>query len=235
MKKLYRKEINTAFLVGAVVCGGIAGYGVNEMCGDGLKSFVKEWVSDPIGVGSCAPSSKYVTREIVQCLNIKRDHPLRILEVGSGTGVCTREITNHLSGRKYTLDAIEINSTFAQELKKEFKNNSQVTIHEVDITKWKPTEQYDIIVSTLPFNLLPPETTAKVIESYKKWIVPGGRLSYVEGAGSSTLSKIFMNANARTSFDKKYKLVSEFKEAHLDKTVLILRNIPIYYVHHLKL
>lgn len=234
MRNLYRGEINAAFLAGAVACGGIAGYGINEMCGDGLKPFVKEWVSNPIGVGSCAPSSKYVTKEIVRCLDVKTDHPLRILEVGSGTGVCTREITSHLSGKKYSLDAIEINTTFAQSLKDEYRENPYVTIHQTDITKWQPTKQYDVIVSTLPFNLLPPEVTTKIIESYKRWIVPGGRLSYVEGAGSSHFSKLFMNTEKRTSFEKKYKLVSDFKEAHLDKTVLILRNIPVYYVHHLK-
>lgn len=234
MRNLYRGEINAAFLASAVVFGGIAGYGANEMCGDGLKPFVKEWILNPIGVGSCAPSSKYVTKEIVQCLDIKKDRPLRILEVGSGTGVCTREITNHLSGKKYTLHAIEVNSAFAQALKKEFKDNSYVTVYQTDITKWQPVGQYDVIVSTLPFNLLPPEIIVKVITSYKKWIASGGRISYVEGAGSSKFSKLFMNAKARSSFEKKYKFVSEFKETHLDKTVLILRNIPVYYVHHLK-
>lgn len=234
MKNLYRGEINAAFLVGAVACGGIAGYGVKEMCGDGLKPFVKEWVSNPKVVGSCAPSSKYVTREIVSCLNTDKKKHLRVLEIGSGTGVCTREIVSFLKNKPYSLDAIEINPAFAQALQDEFKDNNHVIIHQVDITQWRPTQQYDVIISTLPFNLLPPKVTAHVIQSFKKWIVPGGRISYVEGAGSSTLSKVFMDTKERITFEKQYKLVSQFKEKHLDKTVLILRNVPAYYVHHLR-
>lgn len=174
MKNLCRGEINAAFLIGVVACSGIAGYGVKEMCGDGLKPFVKEWVCNPKVIGSCAPSSKYVTKEIVNCLQTNKKKTLRILEVGSGTGVCTREITNFLKNEQYSLDAIEINPTFAQALTSEFKDNNRVSIHQVDITQWQPTQQYDVIISTLPFNLLPPEVTGKVIRSYKKWIVPGG-------------------------------------------------------------
>ena len=234
MKNLYRGEINAALLVGAVACTGIAGYSVNEMCGDGLKPFVKEWVLNPKVVGSCAPSSRYVTREIVRCLNVDTDRPLRVLEVGSGTGVCTREITDYLKDRKYSLDAIEVNETFAQSLRAEFKDNKQIVVHQADITKWQPTQQYDVIVSTLPFNLLPLHVTEKVIASFKKWIVPGGRISYVEGAGSSTVSKIFMDTKARETFDIQYKIVTQFKQKYLDKSVLVLRNVPAYYVHHLK-
>ncbi len=233
MKNLYRKKINLVLFAAIITCGALVGYGVNEMCGDGLKPFVKEWVFNPKVVGSCAPSSKYVTREIVSCLDIGKE-PLRILEVGSGTGVCTREITSYLKGKQYSLDAIEINAVFAQALKNEFKDNGYVTIHQTDITQWQPTQQYDVIISTLPFNLLPPEITGKVIQSYEKWIVPGGRISYVEGAGSSTLSRIFMDSEKRSQFKKQYELVNKFKESHLDKTVLVLRNIPVYYVHHLR-
>lgn len=233
MKNLKRGEINTALLLGAVIFGGATGYGTYRVCGEGFKPFVKEWIVNPRAVGSCSPSSCYVVQEITKPLT-DVTKPIRVLEVGSGTGVCTRAITEVLKGKSYHLDAIEINPLFACSLQKQFKDTSTVVVHEADITQWNPTQKYDVIICTLPLNLLDTKTTKNALERFKKWIVPGGRISYVEGAASSKLSRLFMSAQDRAVFDKKYQLISHFRESHLQESKLVLRNIPAYYVHHLK-
>lgn len=220
-------------LVGAIACGAAASYGVEKVYGQGTTDYVVKWIQDPAAIGACTPSSKYVIEEILKPLNVAHQ-PLRILEVGAGNGVCTRAITQHLKAEQFSLDVIEINPQFCTKLKKDFQKNPHVTIHQVDVTKWKPQGKYDVIISTLPLNLLDTHVTQQVLALFEQWIVPGGRLSYVEGAGSSTLTKIFMDTKARKSFDKKYKIITQFKQAHLEKTVSVLRNLPPYYVHHLK-
>jgi phospholipid N-methyltransferase len=233
LRNLKRGEVAATLLLGAVASGVVVSYGLKEVGGPQMTSFAKQWIKDPVVIGACTPSSKYVVEEIMRPLNSVHK-PLRVLEVGAGNGVCTHAITDHLKRKKFTLDAIEINPQFCQKLKKDFQSNPCVTVYQADITKWKPTEKYDVIISTLPLNLLDIHITQQVLILFEQWMAPGGRLSYVEGAGSSTLPKIFMSVEARKLFDEKYKCISEFKKAHLDKTVTVLRNIPPYHVHHLK-
>ena len=233
-RNLKRGEVAATLLLGAVASGVAVSYGIKEMCGPNLVSFAKQWVADPVEMGACTPCSKHVAQNMLGSLNIQKNGSLTVLEVGAGTGSVTHAIADHLKGREFTLDAIEINSTFSETLKNEFDKNPHVTIHQADITKWQPAKKYDVIISTLPFNLLSIAQVEKVLKLYEKWIAPGGRISYVEGAGGSKFLKLFKDSKTQATFDKKYKLISEFKNAHLDETVTVLRNIPPYFVHHLK-
>jgi phospholipid N-methyltransferase len=232
-KLLKRGEIAAVLLLGAVATGTAINYGVKDVCGPGITLFAKEFIAHPTGVGSCTPCSKHVANQMVRFLDTKANKPLRVLEVGAGTGTFTHTIADHLKDKKFKLDVIEINPIFSKVLKKDFSKTAHVTIHEADITQWQPTQKYDIIISALPFNAFDAEIIKQILDLYEQWIVPSGRISYIELAGVN-IRKPFMTSKSRAVFDEKYKVISDFKDAHLDETVTVFRNIPPIYVHHLK-
>lgn len=240
MKRFFKKgEVVTTVLIGVIASSAVITYGAKEICGPGVTVFVQEWVSHPVEVGSCAPCSKHVAQEIVRFVEPKP--ALRVLEVGAGTGVFTRAIVEKLDQQdpkeqknSYVFDVVEINDAFADALKKEFAGNSNVKVHQADITQWKPTEKYDIIISALPFNIFDIKAVEAILESYKEWVVPGGRISYIELAGIMSVGKLFMTKKAKSDFKKKYTLVKAFKDAHLQETKTVYLNVPPVHVHHLK-
>ena len=241
MKRFFKKgEVVTTILIGVIASSAVITYGAKEICGPGVTVFVQEWVSHPVEVGSCAPCSKHVAQEIVRF--VQQKPALRVLEVGAGTGVFTRAIVaklekearDHQTNNDYVFDVVEINEAFVDALKKEFAGNSNVKVHQADITQWKPTEKYDIIISALPFNIFDIKTVEAILKSYKEWVVPGGRISYIELAGIMNVGKLFMTKKAKTEFKKKYTLVKAFKDAHLQETKTVYLNVPPVHVHHLK-
>ena len=246
-KKFIKKSVKQgelAIVLTAVILasGVVIGYGVKEVLPEGTGAFFKEWIAHP-EIGAFAPCSKFVAAEIVKplrkTLEIKRAQQeksiVRVLEVGSGPGVLTREIIKVLKESEvvYELDLVEINELFCEQLRKEFMSDPAVKVHQVDITQWHSAGGYDCIISTLPFNIFEKNTIESILDSYCSWLVPGGSVSYVELAGLPRIGKLFMSSEKKEVFEEKLQVIRNFKEKHLDKTTTILLNFFPLYVHHL--
>ena len=104
---LKKGEIAATLLIGVVASGVAINYGAKEIVGPNVGKFIKEWVIHPAEVGACAPCSKYVAKQMVRFLETKQERPLRVLEVGAGTGTFTREIACYLKGKNFEFDVIE--------------------------------------------------------------------------------------------------------------------------------
>ena len=140
--------------------------------------FIKESLKSLQEVGTVLPSSKSVVDKMVQ--PIKFDNDIVIIELGSGTGVITKEIINRMS-KNSKLICFETNISFYNDLKEKFKDNiclinDSAENMEIHLTKMK-INRIDYIVSSVPLVTLPKETTnkilltsAKILNKNKKFI-----------------------------------------------------------------
>ena len=126
--------------------------------------FIKESLKSLQEVGTVLPSSKSVVDKMVD--PIKFDKDIIIVELGSGTGVITKEILSRMS-KKSKLICFETNSSFYKDLKEKFKDNIYLIndsaenmeqhIEQLNIKK------IDYIVSSVPLLTLPKQTTNKIL------------------------------------------------------------------------
>lgn len=218
-------------LMATTVC---SAHFLNDTFGPGTKTFMSQLVSKPGEVGAFAPSSKYVAHEVTRSIRDRNEKPLRILEVGAGTGIFTRQIIKD-AGKTYHLDVIEINLDFCNVLRKEFENNPNVHIHQIDILKWQPEQHYDIIISALPLNIFNEEFLTNLFEKYENMITSGGKIAYIEMKGLINLKTLILPKKDAKLLKSKLALIQNFREKHLEETVTIMRNIPPMNIHHLKM
>lgn len=129
-------------------------------------------------IGAVAPSSSYLAEAITSQVMFSHT-PKRILEVGAGTGVFTRELIKKLGPGDH-LDIVEITPEFCEMLSEEFGSNKLVTLYCGDILAWQPSEKYDYIVSGLPFNSFPHDFVKKIINQYKLLSRQGTIVSFFE-------------------------------------------------------
>lgn len=123
--------------------------------------------------GAIAPSSKFLAKDLVFHLK-KRLHaedcaPLKVLEVGAGTGPLTKQITKLLRPQDQ-LDIVEIHKKFYQIITKKYQREN-VRTHHTDILKFQPDHQYDFIFSSLPYENMPKEISREIWE--KKLLLCG--------------------------------------------------------------
>jgi len=129
--------------------------------------FLKQWVKNPREIGSITPSSRFLTREVMDRIDFARMK--RIAELGPGTGVFTEAILERLApdGR---LLAVDTNAAFVQHLRREIRDprltvveGSAERIHEIVAEHgW---EQADAVVSGIPYSLLPKPVMRGILES----------------------------------------------------------------------
>jgi phospholipid N-methyltransferase len=128
-----------------------------------LEHFL-HFIKDLKQTGAIAPSSKFLAKDLVEQLrtDVSRSSctPLKILEIGPGTGPLTKEIVKLLRPQD-RLDVVEIHQHFYQTIKNKFKQPN-VTIHHEDILQFRPEFSYDYIFSSLPYEAMPKKLIQKI-------------------------------------------------------------------------
>ena len=136
--------------------------------------FFKRFVNSPRQVGSVIPSSPYLTRAVLD--KIDWGQARNVAELGAGTGVFTRSILRRARPDAQLL-VFEIDPNLqrliagghaglrlygdAQELPSIMK--------ELGIAK------LDCVVSSLPFTVLPPTMTERILDAVQDSLIPGGK------------------------------------------------------------
>ncbi|MCC5932975.1 MAG: SAM-dependent methyltransferase [Balneolales bacterium] len=139
----------------------------------------------------------------------KTKRPLRILELGPGTGTLTKAILKVLRPED-SLDLVEINPHFCRMLRREF-SHPNMQVHYTDLLEFSPGKPYDYIFSSIPYESIPEEVSKGMWEQKLKLCKPGGFISYYK----------YVNFNHfRCKYEK--ELVSRFS---IDRT-FVLRNFP---------
>jgi phospholipid N-methyltransferase len=133
-------------------------------------SFFKQWVRNPRELGSITPSSRFLTREVVDRIDFTRAQ--HIAELGPGTGVFTQAILDRLApdGR---LLAVDTNIGFVQHLRREIRD-PRLTVIEGSAERidelaheagWRAV---DAVVSGIPYSLLPRPVMRGILQSTRR-------------------------------------------------------------------
>lgn len=130
--------------------------------------FIKEFIRSPRKIGAIAPSSRYLSKKMVNEIDFNSSKC--IVEYGAGTGVFTKNIV--LQKPENTLFLVfEENKDFADNLKENFKlKNSVVIINDGCENLDKYLNYYkinkvDYIISGLPFTSLPENLSKKILNN----------------------------------------------------------------------
>lgn len=137
--------------------------------------------------GAVAPSSRFLATAMTRYLAARDSaKPVRVLEIGPGTGPVTDSIVNLLRpGDRF--DLVELNDEFVEILEWRFRKETswsavrqQSTIHRLPIQEFQATEPYDFVISGLPLNNFPADLVKTITDAYFRLLKPGGTLSYFE-------------------------------------------------------
>ena len=203
------------------------------------KTFLAESRRNFHTTGALLPSGKSLAFEVTKHLAIPHRKPLKILEVGPGTGPVTRIIAKRMI-KGDTLDAVEINPAFARAMAELVANDADFTAHrsriqviEADLVTLPGNEEYDAIICGLPFNNFDSELVGQMFNSLEGLLKPGGRLSYFEYWAIQTLKLPVVGSKTRQRLRGIGRLTGEIRKRMGGSTRLILANFPPALVHHL--
>jgi phospholipid N-methyltransferase len=145
--------------------------------GSGLREHVlilSRFLRNPRTVGAVSPSSQVLARAM--CERLPAGRPIRLVELGPGTGALTGALADHLAPDSRFL-AIELEPAFVRKLQQRYPevdvvNASAERLGElVDVRRLNPV---DHIVSGLPFASLPAGMTAEILDGIEHTLRPGG-------------------------------------------------------------
>lgn len=149
-----------------------------EKCKEAI-SFIQNFFRSPSTVGSLAPSSKSLSKTIVnQIAYDPSSAPRRILEVGPGSGSFTDKIIKRMNSND-VLYLVEYDKNFCEQLRKKYGHIKNIKIFEGSILDFE-SEKFDFIVSGLPLNGFEPKFVKDVFKKFKNLSKEGTKLSYFE-------------------------------------------------------
>lgn len=134
--------------------------------------FLAAWLSKPRQTASVVPSSRYLARLMVRDIDAAG---ARVIELGGGTGVFTREIlATGLPSEK--LEVVEINPDFARRLEFRFPGVDIIRHRAETISAHVSGEagSYQQVVSGLPLLAMNQASQRAILEEAFRLLEPGG-------------------------------------------------------------
>ena len=142
----------------------------------GRIEFLKGFLRNPKEVGSVVPSSRFLTRRVLECGAV--DKARMIVELGPGTGVFTGEILKRMRPNA-KLVAVEINPRFVSMLRSNYPD-PRLSVYEGSASDLEQalievgTSQADLVVSGIPFSTLAHATRRATLVAARRVLGPGG-------------------------------------------------------------
>lgn len=226
------RNVNKKRFLFIATLGLFFGSGINGFWSES-KAFFSAYLRSPGGVGSIIPSSRFLSKAATRYIE-SNGHPIRILEIGAGTGCFTEKIVEKMGDDDW-LDVIEIDPELCQVLQQKFGQYPSVQIHCLSILDWNPDLCYDFVVSALPHNTFDPDFVDSVLDKYKQLIKNNGILTYFELAGFSRIKRLFLMGQGKKKFLKIFNATSNFRKSFEFDKDLILFNAPPAWTYHLRI
>jgi phosphatidylethanolamine/phosphatidyl-N-methylethanolamine N-methyltransferase len=129
-------------------------------------------VRNPRNVGAIAPSSLQLARQVARHVTPGS----RVIELGPGTGVVTRELLAR-TGESGTLLAVDTDRAFVERIRRAWPEIDCVCASAEDLPALAAERGWtdvDHIVSGLPFAVLPAATTRLIVDGIEKLLRKGG-------------------------------------------------------------
>lgn len=190
--------------------------------------------------GAIAPSGKGLAKALASFLKERDDRPVRVLEVGPGTGPATDQIVRLLKdGDQF--DLVELNDNFVAMLNERFEKEEpwqQVkglsNIHEVPLQDFQTDEPYDYIISGLPHTIFPADLVEQIMQRYYELLKPGGTLSYFEYMFIRPTRGLVDVGASRTRMKRINQIVRNHFKDYRVRRDNVFANIPPAWVHHMQ-
>jgi phospholipid N-methyltransferase len=202
-------------------------------------AFLRQLRREFEATGAVAPSSRFLAKAMTQPSE-QRQGPVRILEIGPGTGAVTRRIVELLRPDD-RLDLVELNDQFATILKRKFREDhlfqtvsDRAHVHVCAVQDYESEGGYDFIISGLPLNNFSADAVREIFDVCFGLLSPTGVLSYFEYIGVRRLRRLFSGANERARLTALDAVLNEYLSGHRVQTVAVLANLPPAWVHHLQ-
>ncbi|MFE9679521.1 class I SAM-dependent methyltransferase [Streptomyces sp. NPDC006259] len=181
-------------------------------------SIMGEFLRHPRLTGAVAPSSPALAQAMTAGLDLDRADV--VVELGSGTGAITQAILRQLAPAA-RLVAVELNPVFARRLTERYSDSAVEVLHgsAEDLTKLVPY-QVDVVVSGLPWTVMPHERQGRILDAVTGVLSPSGRFStfaYVHAVWAPPARRFTAELAARFST--------------LERSPVVWPNIPPAYVH----
>lgn len=141
-------------------------------------AFLRGFLTHPFEVASVMPSSAYLESRVVQGADVAQARC--VVELGPGTGGTTRALLRLMAPRARLL-AIEVNPDFCDRLRRLIDDprlmvqaGSAESLAEALRTRGLPAA--DVVVSGIPFSVLPRDVAQRIAAAIHDNLAPGGRL-----------------------------------------------------------
>lgn len=162
--------------------------------------------------------------------------PVRVLEVGAGTGVFTTAILRRLVPGD-ALDVYEINPNFRACLQARLAADAvagvSCRLHMTGIGELETARPYDFIISALPLNNFPAAEVEAILKLLMSHLRPGGTLSYFEYPFVRELKRMLVtNPAERERLRAVGEVVHSFLGQHRSHLAAVPLNIPPAVAHH---
>ncbi len=147
---------------------------------DSKRKFWKQFLKSRREIGSVTPSSRHLTKGIIDKIDFTQD--IVVIELGPGTGVFTKALLDKLTS-KSRLIVIELNDEMHDLLAKKFNDERLILVHG-SATKMKQVlqdnaiEGADYIVSSLPLSVMPEEIANQIFQDSKT--ILNGQGKYIQ-------------------------------------------------------
>ena len=167
------------------------------------STFFREFRATFDTTGALAPSGRFLARALARPLRERTGGPVRILEVGPGTGAVTQEIVRHVR-EDDCFHIVELNDRFVALLKRRFDAEprfrqvaGQTSIFHAPVQDLHVDEPYDFLICGLPFNNFPPELVETIFSRFVEILKPGGSMTFFEYLWVRPFKKLVANRDRR--------------------------------------
>lgn len=153
------------------------------------KRFWKQFVKSRKEIGSVTPSSRFLTKGIVDKIDFANAKV--IVELGPGTGVFTFEILKRMTN-DCKLILVELNNEMFDLLDKKINDSRVILVHGSandleQILQNHHIGQPDAIISSLPLSVMPEQIAENIIKTSSSVLAHNGR--YIQFMYSLVLKK----------------------------------------------
>ena len=218
--------------------------------------FFREYLRHFHSTGAILPSGRFLAAALTRFVGSgEGDSPIfaetkigtvpastsrKILEVGPGTGAVTERIIARMGGGD-SLDLVELNGTFVQQLERRFQRESafqavadRARVLHCPIEELPHDRTYDVIVSGLPLNNFSAVVVEQILASLLALLAPRGTLSFFEYIAVRRVRALVSGSADRQRLRGVGQALQAVLGPHEIRRDAVWLNVPPAWVHHVR-